>query len=248
MDMAAGFSTFANRGVHNEPELISRIEQVDDDGDLTVLEDAQPTNDRVIPEEEADQVTHALRQVILGGTGRAANIGKPAAGKTGTTGDNRDAWFVGYTPKLTAAVWMGYDNPPGTPTRYMDDVHGIEVTGGSFPAQIWAKFMRAATAGTDSGSFTPATRFPGEILNPALVLTPDSTSSTSSTTPDPNASSTSSTPGGSSTSTTFPGGGTLPTTPGSTTPTGPPTTPPRPKCKNPALEWPLCDDQGSVPG
>ena len=237
LDMAVGFSTFANRGVRNDPELVARIEQVDDDGDLTVLDEASPSNDRVIPAAEADQVTHALRQVILGGTGRAANIGKPAAGKTGTTGNNRDAWFVGYTPRLTAAVWMGYDNPPGTPTRYMDDVHGIEVTGGSFPAQIWAKFMRAATAGVDTGSFTPAGKFPGRVLNPQLVLTPDSTSSTSSTTLDPNASTTSVGPGGSST-TTLPGG-TLPPT----TVPGPTTT--LPKCNPPPDDkkppFPFCN-------
>ena len=82
----------------------------------------------------------------------AANIGKPVAGKTGTTQDNRDAWFVGYTPKLTAAVWMGYVGAPGAEVRFMDDVHGREVTGGSFPAEIWAKFMRAATEGVDAGS------------------------------------------------------------------------------------------------
>ena len=240
LDMATGFSTFANRGVHNDPELIARIEQIDDDGDVTVLEQANPSNDRVLPESEADVVTHALRQVVLGGTGRAANIGKPMAGKTGTTQDNKDAWFVGYTPKLTAAVWMGYpDAEEGELVPNMDDVHGIEVTGGSFPAQIWAKFMRAATQGKDMGSFTPATRFPGRILNPALVLTPDSTSSTSSTTPDPNASSTSGLPGASTTA-TFPGGGTIPP---QTTQPGPTTT--LPKCNPPPDDkkppFPFCN-------
>ncbi|HJR25210.1 MAG TPA: transglycosylase domain-containing protein, partial [Acidimicrobiales bacterium] len=238
MDMAVGFSSFANRGVRNDPDLIARIEQVDDDGDVSVLEQASPSNDRVLPEGEADQVNHALRQVVLGGTGRAANIGKPVAGKTGTTGNNRDAWFVGYTPKLTAAVWMGYDNPPGTPTRYMDDVHGIEVTGGSFPAQIFAKFMRAATAGMDTGSFTPAARFPGRILNPGLVLTPDATASTTSTTPDPNASTTSGLPGASTTS-TAPGG----PSPTATTTPGPTTT--LPKCNPPPDDkkppFPFCN-------
>ena len=99
LDMATGFSTFANRGVHNAPTLIAKIEQVDEDGDLTVVQQHTPSGDRVLSEQEADLVTYCLRKVVLEGTARAANIGKPVAGKTGTTQDNRDAWFVGFTPE-----------------------------------------------------------------------------------------------------------------------------------------------------
>ena len=176
LDMATAFSTFANRGVRKDPVLISRIEQVDEDGRVSVLEQHRPNGDRVLSEDESDQVTHALRQVILGGTGSSAAFGKPAAGKTGTTQENRDAWFVGYTPKLTAAVWMGYSKPVPGPDGEpvlppMDDVHGIEVTGGSFPAEIWRKFMREATDGMDTGSFVAPTRFPGRELNTELQVT-----------------------------------------------------------------------------
>ena len=126
LDMATAYSTLANRGVRKPPKFIARVEQVDEDGNVTVLEQYQPGGEQVIAPEVADTVTYCLRQVVLGGTGSSAAFGKTSAGKTGTTQDNRDAWFVGYTPKLTAAVWMGY---PGTETRYMDDVHGREVTG-----------------------------------------------------------------------------------------------------------------------
>ncbi len=170
LDMAAAFSTFANRGVRNNPTMIAKIEQVDEDGDLSVVQQHTPSNDRVLTEAEADLVSYCLRKVVLEGTARSANFGKPAAGKTGTTQDNRDAWFVGYTPRLTAAVWMGYPGAPGQEPRFMDDVHGREVTGGSFPAEIWAKFMRAATADMESGSFVTPTQFPGRELNPELEL------------------------------------------------------------------------------
>jgi 1A family penicillin-binding protein len=188
LDMAVAYSTFANRGLHNDPIMISRIEQVDEDGDVTVIEQATPSSDRVLTEEQADIVTHCLRQVILGGTGQSADIGRPAAGKTGTTQDNKDAWFVGYTPKLTAAVWMGYADPlPDGSVPVMDAVRGREVTGGSFPAEIWRKFMRDATAGIDQGSFQAPEAFPGEVLNEELQQTtttqaPPSTVATTTTT------------------------------------------------------------------
>jgi membrane peptidoglycan carboxypeptidase len=84
--------------------------------------------------------TDLLKGVITGGTGRKAAIGRPAAGKTGTTQENSDAWFVGYTPNLVASVWVGYPSA----MKPMNNVHGIKVTGGTFPAQIWAAFMKAA--------------------------------------------------------------------------------------------------------
>ena len=111
LDMAVGYSTFANRGVHNDPVMIAKIEQVDEDGDLEVLDQAVPSGDRVLTEEQADLVTYCLRGGRAGRHGHGGRIGKPVAGKTGTTQDNKDAWFVGYTPELTAAVWMGYADP-----------------------------------------------------------------------------------------------------------------------------------------
>ena len=74
------------------------------------------------------------------GTGTRANIGCPAAGKTGTTDNFNDAWFDGFTPHLAAAVWVGYPDA----LREMRSVHGISVAGGTFPAEIWNKFMQVA--------------------------------------------------------------------------------------------------------
>src|SRR3546814_16736542 len=96
--MATVFSTFANRGVRNDPTLISKIEQVDEDGDVTVIDQHRPSGTRVLSEQEADLVTYCLRQVVMGGTGSAANFGQQAAGKTGTTQNNKHARFDGSTP------------------------------------------------------------------------------------------------------------------------------------------------------
>jgi penicillin-binding protein 1A len=88
------------------------------------------------------QVNDILKGVITGGTGVAANIGRPAAGKTGTNQAYRDAWFIGYTPQLVTAVWMG--NPTSQESMY--DVQGVRVAGGTFPAQVWHDFMAVAMA------------------------------------------------------------------------------------------------------
>jgi penicillin-binding protein 1A len=85
-------------------------------------------------------VTKILEENVQYGTGTAAGFGRPAAGKTGTTDDHADAWFAGYTPDLTTVVWVGY--PQGEIP--MESVHGIAVSGGSFPAQIWRLFMSQA--------------------------------------------------------------------------------------------------------
>jgi penicillin-binding protein 1A len=96
----------------------------------------------VLPAAVAYEVTRILEQDVLAGTGTRAYFGRPAAGKTGTTDDHTDAWFCGYTPTLATAVWIGYPNA----AIEMTNVHGISVSGGSFPAEIWNLFMAAALA------------------------------------------------------------------------------------------------------
>jgi penicillin-binding protein 1A len=98
----------------------------------------------------ADEVTRVLEEVIAHGTGTAANIGRPAAGKTGTAESLADAWFDGYTPALAAAVWVGYPQARVPMTH----VHGIQVFGGTFPARIWHTFMLSALRGDTPGVFT----------------------------------------------------------------------------------------------
>src|SRR5439155_24383229 len=142
--------TLANRGVHVDPEVVSEV----DDAQGNVIERFTPHRRRVLDRSEADVVNFVLRQVVERGTGTGAAFGPPAAGKTGTTQDYGDAWFVGYTPKLTAAVWMGY---PEGQSRAMVNVHGRKVNGGSFPATIFSRFMTAATKGVDTGDFPTPT-------------------------------------------------------------------------------------------
>lgn len=187
LDMATAYSTFANDGEHIGPFVVTRVT----DAKGTLLYEAPSRRDRVLSPEVAAQVNWTLSQVIESGTGTGARISQPAAGKTGTTEDYRDAWFVGYTCSLTTAVWMGYPGAPGEPARYMKNVHGQAVTGGSFPATIWRKFMSKATEGLPSCPFerpplapvTSDTFVPGTAPKPSDTTVPaSSTSSTASST------------------------------------------------------------------
>jgi penicillin-binding protein 1A len=197
LEMAGVYSTFANRGVYRQPDIVTRVEQVNEDGEATVLYQRQVREERILSEGQADLVTHALRGVIDGGTGENANFGKPAAGKTGTAQENRASWFAGYVPRLTAVVWMGYpDAGDGTgwddpETPDFDDliwpmndsgrpVQGRAATGGSFPATIWRKFMEVAAGGMND-QFVEVTSeqiAAGEVLNQGELLTPDERATT----------------------------------------------------------------------
>ena len=131
LEMASAYATLANKGQRITPTCIIKIE----DRNGKIIEDNNiPVKTQVISEQTAGVITAMLENVITSGTGRAANIGRPAAGKTGTTDDYKDAWFVGYTPDLAAAVWIGHDQPK--------PMAGI--SGGSYPARIWANFMKNA--------------------------------------------------------------------------------------------------------
>lgn len=147
LEMASSYGTLAASGKHYTPMGITQIK----DASGKVIYSPKPNGTQAISPSIAYATTQVLEGVITGGTATNANIGRPAAGKTGTTQDYRDAWFCGYTPQLACAVWMGY-----TPEKPMRNVHGITVYGGTFPAQIWAKFMRAALRGTAIKDFTPA--------------------------------------------------------------------------------------------
>ncbi|MEA2447738.1 MAG: hypothetical protein QOK47_1375, partial [Actinomycetota bacterium] len=152
LDMATAYATLANYGTAVEPTTIKRIRSAQG----AIYEPDQETTSAAMAPGNAFLLTHALEDVIHRGTGKAADIGRPAAGKTGTTDDHADAWFVGYTPDLVAAVWVGY--PEGRIP--MTSVHGTSVWGGTFPALIWRSFMSAALAETPKRIF----RFPDEDL------------------------------------------------------------------------------------
>lgn len=132
LEMASAYGTLASLGLRAQPIAVTRV--LDRSG--KVLERNLPQREIALTTEVAYRMTDILKGVILRGTGRGAAIGRPAAGKTGTTDDYRNAWFIGYTPYLSAAVWVGNDD--NSPMR--------KVVGGTVPARIWAAFMRVAVA------------------------------------------------------------------------------------------------------
>jgi penicillin-binding protein 1A len=169
-DMAAAFSVFANHGLQMAATPVVRVT----DSTGTVLEDnTKRKGKQVIGSDIADNVTDVLKGVISGGTGTAADIGRPnaEAGKTGTAENFGDAWFVGYTPALTTAVWMGYADKP----RPLTGIEGVaRVYGGTIPAKTWHNFMSQAMAGIDTPDFPPppplASQFaPGDKKEPSTV-------------------------------------------------------------------------------
>jgi penicillin-binding protein 1A len=138
LDMAAGYSVIANHGVRVQTTPVVKVTTPDG----AVLEDnTDPEGTQVLDPAIADTVTDMLKGVIAGGTGRRAEIGRTAAGKTGTAENYTAAWFVGYVPQLTTAVWMGYADEP-KPLRRIGGFG--EVQGGTIPARTWAEFMRPA--------------------------------------------------------------------------------------------------------
>lgn len=145
LEMASAYGTLAAGGIRTEPFGIATV----GDASGKELRSHVSTPTEAMDPEVAYLVTDILKGVISRGTGEAANIGRYAAGKTGTTQEYRDAWFVGYTPDLVCAVWVGY---PESQVE-MKNVHGRKVTGGSFPAEIWASFMKAALEGIDKKDF-----------------------------------------------------------------------------------------------
>ncbi|MCY7364424.1 MAG: transglycosylase domain-containing protein, partial [Frankiaceae bacterium] len=146
LDQAVGFATFANGGQAVQPYLVVSVQ----DGDGQSLYEAEfRPGERAFSEDVAADATFAMQAVVENGTGRGARLegGRPAAGKTGTSSENRDAWFVGFTPQLSTAVWLGYAKPQ---TIRID---GVEATGGGFSTRIWKAYTDAALAGVEEEDF-----------------------------------------------------------------------------------------------
>ncbi|HXY84880.1 MAG TPA: transglycosylase domain-containing protein [Gaiellaceae bacterium] len=139
MDMASVYSTLAAGGIYSKPMAIRKVVLADGKVD----KDAgwgKPQRTRVIPDWVAAEVTRILEENMTEGTGVGAYFGRLSAGKTGTTDSYADAWFCGFLPSLEATVWIGY--PQGEIP--MTDVHGIAISGPTFPATIWKLFMERA--------------------------------------------------------------------------------------------------------
>ncbi|HST41766.1 MAG TPA: transglycosylase domain-containing protein [Conexibacter sp.] len=137
LEMANAYATIANGGIRRTPTIFTRVKLRD--GQVQDL--SRTRSKRTFTPAQAEMARKVLEQNVQSGTGVSASYGCPAAGKTGTTSDIKDAWFVGFTPKLSTAVWMGYK----TPTPMV--VHGMSVQGGTFPAPIWHEYMAVASDG-----------------------------------------------------------------------------------------------------
>lgn len=133
LEMASAYGTIANGGMHVKPSGIAKV--VDDTGE--VIYEPDRSAKRAVKRTVAMETSLLLHDVVEKGTGTAAKIHTWSAGKTGTTQSYRDAWFVGWAGDVSTAVWVGYPQAQVD----MTNVHGIRVTGGSYPAKIWAGFM-----------------------------------------------------------------------------------------------------------
>jgi penicillin-binding protein 1A len=167
LDMASAYATFANRGIQVPPVLVTRITRADG----TLLFQHEHTQTKVLSTDVADAVTAILEQVIQRGTGTRAQLDRAAAGKTGTVDDYKDAWFVGYTPELATAVWVGF---PGAQVSMRPPTTAITVFGGTYPAQVWQRFMSAALTGRPVTPF-PTTTTTSTTLVPRSETAPTTT-------------------------------------------------------------------------
>jgi penicillin-binding protein 1A len=140
LDLSKVFSTLASGGVYHQPVCILKITDYQGNVLYEYDPDNNESNHRVLEEPVSYYITQILKKVIESGTGKGADIGRPAAGKTGTTENNVDAWFAGYTPDLVTVVWMGHPEA----SQPMEPINGSVVVGGTYPADIWREFMSSA--------------------------------------------------------------------------------------------------------
>lgn len=147
LEMAGAYATFANNGWHSDTTFIVQVT----DSSGNVLLDNTPKPQLVLDPWASAALNDVMRDVIDRGTATSANIGRPAAGKTGTTSSERDIWFVGYVPQLSTAVWVGNDDYSPI---------GYGATGGTYVAPIWRNFMSRALQGVPVENFRPPSDFP----------------------------------------------------------------------------------------
>ena len=211
LEMASAFATFSDGGVYHQPLLITRVT---DPNGKSLPVPVKPQSRVVLTPSQAAQLDYVLQQVVLRGTGVAAgHLPSQVAGKTGTTENSADAWFIGFTPHLTTAVWMGYANSIKPMGR---------VQGGTIPAEMWHNYMAGVLAQMPQyeGVF-PTAALTGNMLTPpdGSVIPTSSVPTTPTTAP-------------STTATTQPTPTTSPPT------TSPPTTKPTPTTKPPPTTAP----------
>ena len=161
LEMASSFATFAADGTYREPKLVTRVV----DGSGTVLEEGPAVGTRALSPQVASSANKILEQVVTRGTGREARIGRFAAGKTGTAEDNSNAWFVGYTPELSTAVWIGHRD-----TNKPLVARSGPLMGGDLPAEMWGRYMSHANLSV-AGTGPPARVLVGQDFRQTFTIT-----------------------------------------------------------------------------
>ncbi|MEO6821158.1 MAG: transglycosylase domain-containing protein [Candidatus Nanopelagicales bacterium] len=184
IDMAGAYATFANGGGAVTPTVLQQVRGANDG----LLLQLSPTVRQEFTPDVSSTVSYALQNVITNGTGsRAQALGRPAAGKTGTTNGNLSAWFIGYTPQLSTAVMFVRDGKDGNPVSLRGLGGGGNLTGGNYPTRVWTAFMKAALQGQPVLPFpTPVAITPSASPTPSPVITPSPSATT--VTPSPSAS------------------------------------------------------------
>ncbi len=223
IDMAAAYATFAARGQRHTPQVVKEVLTTTG----STAYEQQTQGEQTIEVAIADTVNYALENVVTNGSGyRAQALGRPAAGKTGTTDSNLSAWYVGYTPQVSAAVMMAKSDDDGNPISLSGTGGMGSVAGGSFPAAIWTAFAQGyladlpveGFAGPDpdlvgGGGGTQPSRSPSESPSPSPSQEPSA-----SPTPRPTRSSTSPAPTPTASATPTPSASPTPTVSGSPEP------------------------------
>ena len=161
IDVANAYATFAAQGIKSKPYLVTQVLG----SNKGVLFEAKPETQEVFSKEVMADLTYALKGVVTGGTGAAAlALGRPAAGKTGTSQSNASAWFSAYTPQIAASVAFFRDNA----TQSLNGIGGMtSLTGGTFPARIWTQFMKGALKGEPVMDFPAPANIGG--LDPVVM-------------------------------------------------------------------------------
>ncbi len=152
LEMAAGYAALENDGVYRMPTCVQKI--IDADNNIVYIDERE--GEQIYGETASRMMTDVLQTAMINGTGKDARLeGMPCAGKTGTTNDNKDGWFVGYTRYYTTSVWVGCDIP--------EEIE--ELQGASYPAQIWKSFMSYANQELVPMEFLPYAQLSQEFLD-----------------------------------------------------------------------------------
>jgi penicillin-binding protein 1A len=166
LEMTAAYDTFANNGVFVPPVMVTKVVRADG----SVVFQDQHEQRKILEPSQAHAITTALEGVLVSGTAHGRGIGRPAAGKTGTTQGNTDAWFVGYTPQLVTGVWTGYATPRSTRQGVIGRLRTLPGPGATMAAPVWQAFMKMAMADLPPLDFTEpdSSTVPGAPTTSAL--------------------------------------------------------------------------------